>query len=66
MAPWRRSEKVSAIGELRTDAQIELAGQRDVAVGRGAELPVHVQGVGKVLPAVAGTHVTYRGAAERN
>src|ERR1700677_3869764 len=34
-------------------ADVDLAGQRDISVGRGTELPVHFEVVHQVLPAVA-------------
>ena len=42
----------------------DLAHDGDIAVERGAELPVHFEVVVQVLPAVAGAHVAAAGAAE--
>jgi hypothetical protein len=43
---------------------IDLTGQRDVAVESAAELPFHLKVVGEILPAVAGPHVAAGAAQE--
>jgi hypothetical protein len=53
-----------AEGEFAAAAQVELAGEGEVAVGGGAELPVHVEVVGQVAPAVAGSDEAATDAGE--
>ncbi len=49
--------------KLAVQANVDLAGQRNIAIERGAELPIHVEVVHQVLPAVAPAHVATTGAA---
>ena len=52
--------------ELPALAQIDLAGQGDVAVERAVELPVHPEMMSQVLPAIGRPHVSARAAQKRN
>src|SRR5208282_646645 len=64
-----RAMKSAAEGEaereLADGAQVDLAGQRNVAVRRRGELIVHPEILGQVLPAVGPAHVAARALDER-
>ena len=50
--------------KLAVQVDIDLAGQRNIAIERGAELPIHVEVVHHVLPAVAPAHVATTGTTK--
>ena len=60
VAEAQRQHKLSAL------LDIELAGQGDVAIRRTVELPVHLEVVGQVLPAVGRPHITAGASQKRD
>src|SRR3984957_17799838 len=50
--------------KLAVHADVNLAGQRDIAVSRRTEFPVHCEVIHQVLPAVAASYIATTGAAE--
>ena len=53
-----RMTETEAKGEMVAMAQVDLAGERYIAVTGGGELVLHPESFGKILPAVGGADIT--------
>src|SRR5271170_946860 len=50
--------------KLAVPAYVDLAGERNITLEGGTELPVHMEVVHQILPAVAAAHIATTGAAK--